>query len=132
MAVMTAEAEVETRARAEVEADSGLYSAYEEMFTGREARAGRPTGSDASHVAFSFRNKDRRLATQAKSRVYAMLIAKHRSWARETFENEYAVLAARQGYEDIEVREHKVEVNRVRRVLGSEDDDPILDDEEDL
>jgi hypothetical protein len=105
-------------------------SEYERMFHGREARAGRPVGSDGSEVAFSFRDKDRKLATRAKSRVYAMLIAKHRSWAREAFEQEYAILASRQGYEDIEVRKHKVEVETVRRPLQvvGDSDDEIEDD----
>lgn len=98
-----------------------LESEYEKLTGKTDDGVGRPAGRGAEGVAFSFLNKDKRLAAQAKRRATVVLLTKRRAEAREIFEQEYVVLATRQGYEDIEVSKRSVEKEFERRPfkLGS-------------
>lgn len=94
-----------------------LVSEYEELLGDRADKPGRPKGTQANDVAFSFKGRDHSLAAAAKRRAMAVLLAEGRERAREIFENEYEVLVQRQGYEDVPVVKRTVAVEVERRAL---------------
>jgi hypothetical protein len=78
---------------------------YEQLRGGLGDGAGRTTNAD---VVFSFRDKDKGLAAAAQRRALAVLRMRHTDELKEIFEAEYRALAARQGYEEVEVIERKM------------------------
>lgn len=88
-------------------------TAYETMMQkmGKDPdTVGRPAGS--VEVSFSMKDKDRNLSVVAKRRALTVVHAEQRDRLRELFEQEYAALAARQGYEEVVVRERAIRTER--------------------
>lgn len=85
---------------------------YEEVFGRGERGPGRPQG-EQHKVAFSMKNKDRRLAAKAQTRARTLVLHRHKEEAREVFEAEYRALVHDQGYEEIVVRKIERVVERV-------------------